>query len=356
QIDWRPIDLVGITVGGRYTRERKRFEGFQSDANGGSYKQYGFDPIEANRIPLCDLTTALADAGTPGVSPVCFPNPGQPLRYYIAGQQHKRFSNFSPKVGLQLHPTEDIMAYGSWSKGYKTGGWTTRLSNPLPYAPDFDEEKATTWEIGIKSTLLDRRLQINAAAFSTKYRGIQLNFQQGVSPVVQNAGNARIKGFEVEVVAAPTPELTVNGSIGYVDSYYTSVDPAAQVPASPDQIGVFPGATLPKTPKWKFNISPRFELPMADGGSLVFLADYTHTTKLKNDTEGTYLLNRGATDNLNASVTYRLANGHWEITAGGTNITNKRYLVTGQYQAAGGEIYGTYNRPIEWYARLGLKF
>lgn len=356
QVDWRPIDLVGITVGGRYTNERKTFEGFQSDANGGSYKQYGFEPTEANRIPLCELTTALADAGTPGVSPVCFPNPGQPLRYYIAGQQHKRFHNFSPKVGIQLHPSDDVMAYGSWSKGYKTGGWTTRLSNPLPYAPDFNEEKATTWEVGVKSTLLDRRLQINAAAFTTKYQGIQLNFQQGVSPVVQNAGNARIKGFEVEVVAAPTRELTINGSAGYIDSYYTSVDPAAQVAPSADQIGVYAGTTLPKTPKWKFNVSPRYELTLGSGDSVVLLADYTHTTKLKNDTEGTYLLNRGATDILNASVTWRLSGGHWEITAGGTNLTNKRYLVTGQYQAAGGVIYGTYNRPVEWYARLGLKF
>jgi iron complex outermembrane receptor protein len=104
-----------------------------------------------------------------------------------------------------LHPNEDVMAYGSWSRGYKTGGWTTRLSNPLPFAPDFDEEKAETFEIGVKSTLLDRRLQINAAAFTTKYKGIQLNFQQGVSPVIQNAGDARIKGFEVELVAASFP-------------------------------------------------------------------------------------------------------------------------------------------------------
>lgn len=370
QIDWRPIDLIGITLGGRYTREKKNFEGFQSDLNGGSYKQYGFDPIDANRIPLCDLTTALAAAGTPGVSPVCFPNAGQPLRYYIAGVQHKKFSNFSPKVGVQIHPNDDVMAYASWSKGYKTGGWTTRLSNPLPYAPGFEEEKATTWEIGVKTTLLDRRLQLNAAAFTTDYKGIQLNFQQGVSPVVQNAGDARIRGFEFEMVAAPFTGLTLNGSVGYIDSYYTAVDPAAQVygyangpcaaPAgavgNPDQIGVCVGATLPKTPHWKFNISPRYELNLGNDSSIVLLADYTHTSGLKNDTEGTLLLNRGATDMVNASVTYRLPGGNWELTAGGTNLTNKRYLVTGQYQAAGGVIYGTYNRPAEWYVRLGMKF
>jgi iron complex outermembrane receptor protein len=50
----------------------------------------------------------------------------------------------------------------------------------------------------MKSELLDRHLQINGAVFLTDYKGIQLNFQQGVSPTIQNAGDARIKGFEVE--------------------------------------------------------------------------------------------------------------------------------------------------------------
>jgi outer membrane receptor protein involved in Fe transport len=55
----------------------------------------------------------------------------------------------------------------------------------------------------VKSTWLDRRLQLNLAAFTTRYDGIQLNFQQGVSPTVQNAGTARIKGFEAEATIAP---------------------------------------------------------------------------------------------------------------------------------------------------------
>jgi iron complex outermembrane receptor protein len=59
---------------------------------------------------------------------------------------------------------------------------------------------------------------------------------------------------------------------------------------------------------------------------------------------------------LNASVTYRAPSDNWTLTAGGTNLTNKRYLTTGQAQLAGGQIYGTYNRPAEWYARLGVKF
>ncbi|WP_068076295.1 TonB-dependent receptor [Novosphingobium lentum] len=348
QVDYKFTDQFAITVGGRYTHENKEFEGFQSDNNGLNYKlaQFFGDPNCASLTPISDQCRI--DNG--------FPNPGQPLRYYIAGVQKKVFNNFSPKVGLQFHPTDDVMLYASWSKGYKTGGWTTRLSNPLPTAPDFGPEKATTYEVGFKSELLDRHLQVNAAAFLTNYKGIQLNFQQGISPTIQNAGDARIKGFELEVTAAPATGFTVTGSVGYTDAHYTTVLAPAQVAPSPLQAGVFAGVSLPKTPKWKANISPRYEADLGGHGKLVLLGDVTFTGSMKNDTEGTFLLVRPHTTILNASATYKAPSEHWDVTVGGTNITDERYLTTGQAQLAGGQIYGTYSRPAEWYARLGVKF
>lgn len=353
QIDYKFTEQFGITIGGRYTHEDKEFEGFQSDANGLTYKILNFLAGINQGPPACANINPISDACRVAAG---FPNAGQPLRYYIAGTQRKSFNNFAPKIGLQYHPTEDVMAYASWSKGYKTGGWTTRLSNPLPTAPDFGEELATTYELGVKSTLIDRRLQVNAAVFQTDYKGIQLNFQQGVSPTIQNAGDAKIKGFEIEVTAAPTDQLTINASIGHLDAKYTSVLPQAQVAANPFQAGVFPGGELPKTPKWKFNISPRYEIGFKNGGKVILLADYTHSSSLWNDTERAFLLRRGATDIVNGSITYREPNEHWDLTVGATNITDTRYLVTGQAQIAGGQFYGTYSRPREWYAKLGLKF
>ena len=339
QVDWRINDLIGITVGGRYTHEDKDFIGRQTDANGFNYKLFN-----------CPVY------GDPCQSILGFPVPGEPLRYYVGGTQKKKFNNFAPKVGIQLHPTNDVMVYGSWSRGYKTGGWTTRLSNPLPFAPDFDEEKAESFEVGVKSTLLDRRLQLNLAAFTTKYDGIQLNFQQGVSPTVQNAGDARIKGFEAEAVIAPMRGLTINASVGYTDAHYTSLLPQAVVAANPFQAGTVVGGYLPKTPKWKFNLTPRYKLDLGGKGSIILLADYTRTSSLWNDTERTYLIRRPGLDILNASVTYESPSGNWDLTAGATNITNTRYIVTGQAQIAGGQIYGTWSRPAEWYAKVGVKF
>jgi iron complex outermembrane receptor protein len=144
----------------------------------------------------------------------------------------------------------------------------------------------------------------------------------------------------------------VTGSLGYTDAY-TSVDGPAQV-APPRSRRGLAGATLPKTPKWKFNVSPRYQADLGSHGSLVFLADVTFTSTMKNDTEGTFLLDRPAT----------VLNARSPIGARRELGTDRRrhqpdqraLLTTGQAQLAGGQIYGTYSRPAEWYARVGVKF
>jgi outer membrane receptor protein involved in Fe transport len=84
----------------------------------------------------------VAAGGPPCYAALSYPNPANPVQVYVPGVNRKSFSNFSPKLGVQLHPSRDIMVYGSWSKGYKTGGWTTRLTNPQGnVAPGFQRGK-----------------------------------------------------------------------------------------------------------------------------------------------------------------------------------------------------------------------
>lgn len=354
QVDYRISDLIGVTIGGRYTSEEKAFEGGQQDLNGFNYKLFGCSDANGNITPGGPFPLA----PIPCQVGLGYPNPANPIQVYAPGVNTKQFENFSPKLGIQIHPTDAIMVYGSWSKGYKTGGWTTRLTNPLPTAQDFDEEEATTWEIGVKSQLFDRRVQINAAAFSTDYDGIQLNFQQGTSPTIRNAGDARIRGIELETVVVPMSGLTLNTSVGYLDAEYTLVLPGVLAVSGPNvfQAGTSVGAELPKTPEWKINFSPRYETNLANGGSLIFLADWTHTSSMWNDAQRSFILQRPATDNVNASVTYQEPNGYWTATVGGTNLTDERYLTTGGPNIAAGTFFGTYSRPAEWYVRLGIQF
>jgi len=355
QIDFRPTELVGITVGGRYTSEQKEFEGGQQDLNGFAYKITGCADTSGNLTPAAPFPPFPAITCQMALAP----DASNLLRIYTPGTFERKFSNFSPKVGVQLHPGDDVMAYASWSRGYKTGGWTTRLSQATFQEEAFEEEEAATWEVGLKSELFDRRLRANAAVFVTEYEGIQLNFQRGVSPTYDNAGDARIKGAELELNALPTDELSINGSIGYLDAYYTSIAPDVITggggPIAGIQAGTVAGGELPKAPRWKFNLSPRYEYRLG-AGALVLLADWTRTASSWLDTQRTYLIKRKASDVVNASVAYQAPDQRWSLTVGATNLTDERYLTTGNSNLAVSAIFGTYNRPREWYAQLGVSF
>jgi iron complex outermembrane recepter protein len=375
QIDFKVNDLISITVGGRYTHESKDFEGGQQEMNGLFYKLVGSVAFAGTPLANPALGNICADtsgnifpnAVLPGfggatcMQVLGYPTVGNtnPLRVYAPGINHKTFNNFSPKFGIQLHPADDVMIYGSYSAGYKTGGWTTRYTTPQTLASGFNPEKAKTFEVGLKSTLLNRRLQFNLSAFTTNYEGIQLNYQVGTSPTIANVGDARIKGVEVEVVAKPISALTINASLGYTDSKYTFLDPAVQVTSAPNsfQLGATVGGDLPKTPHWKVNLSPRLELPLGDNGATItLLGDYTYTSAQRNNVEGTLVLNRPSTSIINASLIYTAPDSRYTLAVGGTNLTNERYVTAGSSIPASGVIDGTYSRPIEWYARIGFKF
>jgi iron complex outermembrane receptor protein len=242
------------------------------------------------------------------------------------------------------------MGYFSYSKGFKTGGWTTRLTQPLPPgspAQAFGPETDQTYELGLKSEWLDRQLLVNAALFYSQYDGIQLTYQISTSPVTQNAGNALIKGGELQTEALLGNHLSLTTNVGYMDAYYTEINPGAQATTGPD---------LPKTPRWKLATGPDLHTTLKSGATLRLAGNYTYTTQLFNDVQNTPLLRRPGFGMADASAAIISPDGKYTLQIGGTNLTDKRYITTGQPQIAGGVIYGTYNAPREWYATLQARF
>lgn len=330
-LNYKVTDNLSLTLGARYTEEEKEFEGAQTDPNGFLYKLvFGVQLDEIN-----DQFRQMLG----------FPDPSDPLRFYPPGTQKKSFDNFSPRIGFEYTIGDDAMVYGSYSMGYKTGGWTTRLSAPLAEAPDFEEEEAETYELGFKSELFDNRVRLNGAVFFTEYDGIQMTQTEGISPTTVNAGVAEIKGAELELQWAVAEGFTLTSSLGYIDDEYTEL-----------LAGVMAGDRLPKTPELKFNIAPRYEMSLNSGAALIFNGDYTWTDELYNNTENTELLKRDSYEMLNASVTFEEPEGKWAVTFGGNNLLDERYLTTGQFQVGGAITYGTYNRPKEYYMKLSFEF
>ncbi len=343
--DYAVTDQLGLTVGGRYSHERKLFIGGQEDLNGFNYKISGCNPPGDPAAAHLDPTIP------PGVTcqqALGFPVPGQPLRYFPADQQSQTFNIFTPTFGVQYKVTPDLMVYSSWSKGFKSGGWTTRLSDPIAsgaqavFGPEYDK----TTELGLKSEWLDHHLLANAAVFYSKYTGIQLNFQEGASPVLHNAGDATLKGGELEIQSVFGGGWAINFSGAYIDAYYTSI--AAEV-------GIPLNSKLPKTPRYKVSFGPQYDFKLPNSATVRVGADLTYTAEMFNDALNTALLRRPPTRNVNAAIHYMSPSDMYELVLGGTNLTDDRYITVGSINLAAGEETGTYSRPREWYLTLKVR-
>lgn len=322
-LNFAVTDRIGITLGARYTEEVKHLNPGQADVN-------------------------LFLQKAAGVPAILYPDPDDLRQLLPIDRQRQKFTNFSPRIGLEFKPVDDVMIYGSFSRGYKSGGWTTRVTAPVMAVPTFSPEKAETFELGVKSRLFDRRLQLNVAAFSTKYRDIQLLVQRGISPTFENAGVARIKGIEVESQAVLSDMFRINASAGYIDAHFTSVS---------DPTGVITiGSDLPRVPAWTAHVGPEVRVGLGEG-RIVLRGDYSYRSRSANDAENTPELYSRAISIVNLSLTYEAPDGRWSMTAGGRNIFNERYVVNGTNQLpAVGLLTANYNRPGEWYIATRFSF
>jgi iron complex outermembrane receptor protein len=356
-LNYKVTDALSITAGGRYSTEHKTFEGHQSDDNGLVYKITGcYPPNMPNNLGAPAFLTCQQVLG--------YPSAAEPFRVYPVGVHALNFDNFSPTVALQYQFDENVMAYASWSKGFKTGSWTTRLTNPQPIYDNslhFNPEKATTEEVGLKSELFDRSVRLNVAGFHTDYRDIQLNSQIGTSPTLVNAGDARIWGAEIEAEALLGGGFSANASLGYTDAQYTRIAPGVQDNGQALTLHSCPGTStaracdLPKTPKLKFNIGPQYIASLGDESELQFNLDYTYTSHTFNDLGNSLALERLASSMLNASITYRAPGDKWEVVVGGTNLTDTRNIVTGQNQGGVAVIDATFSAPREAFVTFRIR-
>ena len=143
------------------------------------------------------------------------------------GKASESWSKFTPKIGLDYRPTDDLMVYGSWSRGYRSGGFNGRGQTPFSARLPYDPETVDAFELGLKSAFLDNRVSLNLAAFHTKYKDIQQSTTITLPPpstgnetIVTNAASAKIKGIEADLTVRATDGLTLKSSFGYTDAKF----------------------------------------------------------------------------------------------------------------------------------------
>ncbi len=208
----------------------------------------------------------------------------------------------------------DTLLFASASTGTKSGGFNG-VAGDLDER-EFDDEETTSYELGIKTTLLDSRLRINSTLFLTKIEEMQTNQQatSGLGQFTSNQGEAEVAGLDFQLDALPLPNLTVTLGLQYLDKY--------EFTAGPDK-----GLNLAYAAELSGNLGATLVFPLADGG--VYLrGDYSYMgDHLTNTASSAQLEAKDEQDRQNLNMALGWRNDNWNVSVWGKNLTDEEYAV-----------------------------
>lgn len=231
QATWHITPTVDLTLGGRYTEDRKR-------------------------------AISLGTTTAPGLPLVSAP--------FVTPTLKDKFSSFDPRITLSYQPTRDLNFYASYNQGFKSGGFQYVPFTAAQASVIFQPESLDAYEVGFKTQLIDRRLTFNGAAFYYNYKDLQVLrvvavAGGGAATLITNAASSEVKGFELEFLARPSDTLEFNLSYAYTDAKYkkfpfnTTTD--------------FSNTRLVRAPVHSVNVGGQWTIPLGSN-SLQLRADY----------------------------------------------------------------------------------
>ncbi len=279
------------------------------------------------------LQRRLKRDGTNVIFPGAGGRPASPLSLVPLTTEANRFS---PMVNLAYQWSPDVMTYASYQRGFRGGGFNPRPTN-LQTQASFGPEDLDSFEVGFKSELFGRRLRINADAFLMIYRDLQLNTtfdtNPGVTTIIQNAGKAHLSGFELEILAEPIDNLTIEGSVGYLGFKYKDLgkaDPAVLIAAG--QAGA--AAESPcitcrprRAPEWTLSSGTTYKIPLGGAGTLAIHGDWSYQTRVYYADNNNLRASQAPYALYNARITWENKDGDWSVAIFGTNLSDKLYAV-----------------------------
>jgi iron complex outermembrane receptor protein len=348
QVDWGFTDKLNLTVGLRYTRDDKSDPFVYA---GAFVKPVPWDPsIYIGEQQILDLSAGL---------PSCLPRGNPPYFVHCADTETTRpdleNSEVGGKIGLQYHANENVMFYGSYSRGFKSGKFDLEFlhtnDTPFPQRP-LDPETLDAFEVGLKSTLLDRSLIINAALFYNIWKDQQV-FNVGVNgPEFFNLPESHIRGAELETSWVPAEHWFVSANLGFLDTELTDV---TGIDFDLRQGDFQKGHELPLSPEFtgNFSLARSFEL---GASKLSLRADYRYQSSSKVKFSPQVPIDEyTARSEINARAGFAFgADDKYEFSVYGDNLTGEKYCV--EIQDLRGVSGSFYCVPNEGEARWGVQF
>jgi iron complex outermembrane recepter protein len=276
--DYKFTDALTLTVGGRYTKDKKES-----------------GVVDVTMPELLTSGGGLDD----------------PFK--------KDWSQFSPKVSLRYRVNEDLMVFGLFSKGFRAGGFSGRPGTYEAASIAYDPETVNNIEAGWKAEFLDNRVRFNGSVYWMKYKdkqeeqSVPTTVGTGQQTVVLNAATATLKGVELELLAKLGAGFDLNASFGYLDASYDSFrDPIDGTDLT--------YLKLRRAPKTTFTLSPSYEWE-GMGGEFWVQA----TAHMVSSTELSFFNSpqtaNGSTTVLDASLNFRRGKATYSLW--GANLTDE---------------------------------
>jgi iron complex outermembrane receptor protein len=250
------------------------------------------------------------------------------------------------RVNVSYQWTTEVMTYAQFSTGYRGGG-----INPRPFVPEqagpFDPETLDAYEIGIKSDFFDRRLRANLSVFLNEYQDIIFTNTaptptsfQNATPV--NAGDADIKGAELELTARPVDGLLVDLAASYLDFEFTRIGAAGATIT-----GVTLSNVAPFNPEWKVSAGLQYEIALGGAGTLTPRVDGSYQDSYYTAVDNNPLSFIEDYTLYNARLTWRSPEEEWQASLAVTNLEDKFYY-THKFRLPIGITTGQVAPPRQW--------
>lgn len=264
------------------------------------------------------------------------------------------WSETTGRFVLNYQINDNVMAYTSFSQGFKAGGFNSSLDgngNVLAVDPETHD----AFELGLKSELFDRRLRLNAAYFDSEYNDTQIEVQQGAAFVIRNIADAEISGFELDAMWVASDNLDIQFAVSSLDAEITN----GILPTDTDGDGVVDtqvnvaGNDMPFSPDLSYTLGVNYTKSTSIG-ELGFGVSYSHTDKqyhtAYNDDGFAYSEDNDLID-LRLDLTSN--DESWTVSLLGKNITDERYLISTNAVVSN---TGVPNIGSLWSVNLGYRF
>jgi len=266
-------------------------------------------------------------------------------------------SENTPMVSISYSFTDDVMLYGTYSEGFKVGGFTQRIFPPEPSLPAFGPEYVDSLEAGIKAELLDNSLRVNLAVYSADYSDLQILISEPsrVGPYTTNAGDATIDGFELEINYLSQNGVLIDLAVGYTDAGYDSLNP-----------DLFSGLRVSDPfvfiSEWNTNLSvtKTFDTQV---GEITPRLDWSWRSEFYTNAGGLPFAPAWADplvqpdySVVNMSARWESATSGLSVTVGVDNVADEEFSIFGDYQSTFGSTAQAFDRGRQYYLMLGYSF